>query len=376
MLVFFVTALITAPFTANINLARIVVIYLLLYYTVAVATAVYVKTPRQAMPIVLMIALQFAWFAFFAGTQGIVSWHPTLSNHDGYGSFAVAGVGICYWFAVGAKERKWKLLFYALALHAVLGVVSSYARAAFLSLLVVAGWIWVRSPNKGVTALAGVVGGIAVMVGASLFFDAGFFWAEMASAFSEGNTEGTGGERWKLWMAAIEVWKLHPILGVGGGNFGAFAASYFRPGELAGFDNPNVLYGFNLHSAYFQILSEFGLVGMFAFGWALVDFQRKNALLRRDAARQTWHVGTGGKLDLKFIALALESANIANLLAGVFYASLFMPWFWTIFAANRMLWAVTKPTARRRPLARGRHRAATPGPRFDPAPNGAIERSG
>lgn len=344
-LIFFLTGAITAPFAENLVYSRLVFIYLLLYYTMALATAVYVKTVKQAMPIILMMALQFLWFAIFARERGIVMWHPTLSNHDGFGSFSVIGVGMCYWFGASAKDKRLKWLFYGLALYSVIGVVASYARAAFLSLVALAGWIWVRSPNKGATAAAGVAATIAVLIGASLFFDAGFFWAEMKSSFTEGTTEGTGGERWKLWMAAIEVWKVRPIFGAGGGNFGAFAATYFRPGELPQYENPLVLYGFNLHNSYFQILSEFGTVGVIAVAWLLIDFFKKNNYLRGASARQKWAIETGGKFDLYYIALALESANLAAMLGGLFYASLFMPWFWTIWIANRLLWQVTKDAA-------------------------------
>jgi hypothetical protein len=141
----------------------------------------------------------------------------------------------------------------------------------------------------------------------------------------------------------MEVFTQRPIFGVGGMNFGTFAAEYFHYGEIPEYPNPESLYGMNLHSSYFQILSEFGLVGSIAFIIILVDFQRRNAALRRPDAIEAWRVRTGGKYDLRYLALGLEAANVANLLSGFLYASLFSPWFYVVWAANRMLWAVTRP---------------------------------
>ena len=57
---------------------------------------------------------------------------------------------------------------------------------------------------------------------------------------------------------------------------------------------------------------------------------------------QRWTERTGGRWNLKYLSLALESANLANAMAAMFYASLFSPGFYTIWIANRMLWAVTR----------------------------------
>jgi O-antigen ligase len=342
LLIIVLIAGVTLPFAANKNLAKVSLLFLMNYYALALATAVYIRTARQAMPIVIMLFAQFAWYAVWAGAKGLVPWHPTLANYDGFAGLMVHGAGLCYWFAVAAKGKKTKLFLYALAGYCVLGVVASFARAAFLALIVVVGWVWMRSPRKMLTA-AGIVGaGIVAAIGATVIFEEGFFWNEMMSAFEEGTEEGTGAQRWEVWKVGFKVWMTHPIFGVGAGNFGAFAAGYFRFGELPAFPNPNMLYGFNLHNSYMQILAEFGLVGVLAFGWALWDFQKRNREIRTAAAGARW-AQSNPRWELRYLALGLEAANLGNVLCAAFYATLFMPWFFTIWAANRMLWAVTRP---------------------------------
>ena len=304
-----------------------------------------------------MLVCQFVWWAVFARAGGLVPWHPSLSNYDGFGSLMVMGTGICLWFGAAARSKRLKVLLYALAAYCVMGVVTSFARGAFLSLVALVVVIWVRSPKKFVTAL-GALGGAAVIVGTSaVLFPDGAFWTEIVSSFTEGTTEGTGGVRWSLWGAAFEVFKERPIFGVGAGNFGVFAANFFRYGEIEAFPNPGAFYGLNLHSTYMQILSEFGLVGSIGFIWLLVDFQRRNRALREPRAVERWSAHSGGAFDLRYLALGLEAANVANILGGMFYSSLFYPAFYIIWTANRMLWAVTRPETTSGPPARARHTA-------------------
>lgn len=356
MLVLLLVAIATLPIAENKNIAKMSVLYFLNYYGLALATTMYVRSARVAMPIVLLLFGQFAWFAMFAGMRGLIPWHPTLANYDGFGAVMVQGAGLCFWFGVAARSRKTKLFLFALAGYCVLGVVASFARAAFLCLVALVGWVWIRSPRKALTGASIAVAGVMVIVAASLMFEPGFFWNEIMSAFEEGTETGTGQQRWEVWKIAFRVWIQHPILGVGGGNVGAWAATHFRYGELEAFPNPGVLYGHNPHNVYIQVLSEFGLVGIGALAWALWDFQKRNRDLRRPDAVARW-TQQNGKWDLRYLALGLEAANIANMLNGLFYASLFMPWFYAIWIANRMLWAITRPTFEPPPAMRGRHSA-------------------
>ena len=369
LLLIVLVAAVTLPFAANKNLAKVSLLFLLNYYALALATSVYIRTARQAMPIVIMLFAQFAWYGVFAGAKGLVPWHPTLANYDGFAGLMVHGAGLCYYFAVAARSRRMKIFLYLLAAYCVFGVVASFARAAFLALGVVVFWVWMRSPKKLLTGAGIIAAALIVAIGASLIFEEGFFWNEIMSAFEEGTEAGTGAQRWEVWKVGFKVWMTHPILGVGAGNFGAYAAGHFQYGELEAFPNPNMLYGFNLHNSYMQILSELGLIGVIAFGWALWDFQKRNREIRAADAGARWAQSNPG-WDVKYLALGLEAANLGNVLCAAFYATLFMPWFFTIWAANRMLWAVTRPDSRPAPPPR---RSAARGPQSLPRASGAAQ---
>lgn len=366
---FMLTALLSLPTAPNIGFVRDAMKLLLVYYALIITTADQVRTPRQALPIMMMFVWRFLWWAIWSRGQGLVAWHPTLANYDGYGALMVQGAGICYWAGMAVKKRWQRFALFGVSAFAVIGVVASNARGAFLALIAVAGLAWLRSPRKLVTAVAMILAAGVTVAAATLLFESGAFWDEMMSSFTEGTEEGTGAQRWALWGVAIEVWKQHPIIGVGPGNVGAFASGIFQPGDLTLFPNPTMLYGFNLHNAYMQVLAEFGTVGMLAFLWMHVDFFMKNRALHTPEAAAMWAAGGGAKrFELRYLALGLEAGFLGIMFANALYANLFESWLFTAWAANRMLWGVSreprKSASRRRRPAEAAFPTAPPDTRF------------
>src|SRR5207244_13147217 len=93
--------------------------------------------------------------------------------------------------------------------------------------------------------------------------------------------EGTAEARQFLWSAARNMWKAHPILGVGGGNF-TFLVGQYQPMD---YEKPEYLErdwsGTVTHSAFFQIAAEQGSVGILLFGYIVWAHLRTIRRLRR-----------------------------------------------------------------------------------------------
>jgi O-antigen ligase len=352
LIVVFVFA--TAPFAANPAYVKEPAKALLLYYVFATGTLSFVRTPRQSVPILLLLGIyQFAWWSVLGAKGGGVLWHPSLANFDAFGPLMVIGTTCSLHFGLAARSGATRYVAFAVAAMCTLGLVSSFARGAVLSAAFVLAFMLYRSPNKR-AAMGGVALAAAVVAFAGLFLFADVdrathgkgsdtepsFFAEMATVARDVNA-GTGEDRRILWNAAWRVFLTHPLLGVGADNFGPFAARYFRVGDIAGRygENPGTLYDRKLHSSYFQVLSEFGIVGSLLFVWLLVDFWKRNARLRTPAYRAAWDAATGGRHDLRWWALGLESGMLAFLATGVFYNQLFNPWLYVLLTANAVLYA-------------------------------------
>jgi O-antigen ligase len=353
-------AIVTIPFAPNPIYAFEMARKLTLFYALLVATVSLVRTFHQALPILLLMFLyQFAWWGLHGGTSGLVSWHPLNANSDGFGPVMVMGMGLTYHFATAARSARFRWMAYIVAGICVFDVVASFARGAVLAAALLVGLVWLRSRRKGAATL-GLVGALLIVVVASgRLFPGGTFWTEMESAFTEGTTEGTGADRWDLWSAAVRVWMQRPVFGVGGDNFGPFAATFFGVGEVGGeyAANPHRLYDRQLHSVYFQMLSEFGLVGCGLFLGVLWDFFRRNRALRSTLFKKQWEHISGGQFDIRGISYGLEAGMLAYLATGFFYDQLDVHWVFTLVAVNGLVYSLARPAAHPRTRRLAGHHA-------------------
>jgi hypothetical protein len=332
---------------------------LIAFYVLAVGTMAFVRNVRQAVPIITAAMLgQFLWYLFWGVTRGRVLWHPALFNYDSYGPLMVIGIGMSYFYGFATTNKKAKVLAFLTSIGCIMGLVSSFARGAVLGAALVVCWIFLRSNRKGATLAAGLIGGVVVVIAASLFSGTqgkgrsetgqGFF-AEMATIFENSGTET---DRKVLWALARRVWAENIIFGVGANNFGAYAAENFAAGTTGGGynDNPGKLWGRQLHSTYFQILCEYGTIGSMIFLWVLWDFFKRNAMLRSKPFEQRWWDISGGKLHLPQLARGLETGMVGFLGTALFYNQIFdVHWLYTLVTINGVLWAVSKPLPKPRP---------------------------
>lgn len=341
LLLFIAPAVLTLPFAYNNGYARQSITLFLLFWALTVGTIVVIDTARRAEALLLMYGLAFLWFALWGVGSGLVYWHYALGNYDNFGAFMVMGVGVCVFLCVAApKGSRFRRAMAVSTALCIVGVVLSFARGAFLATVGVAGLVWWRSAHKGKALLWGLVGAAFLALVASIVHP-GKFWAEMQSVFTEGNTSGTGLDRWILWDAGWQVFKEHPLFGVGPRNFGPFASEFFEPGDLMeggyGYSkNPRILYNRSLHNNQIQILAEHGIIGALAYIGILIQFWRQNARLRTEAAQQRWRE-IGGRLRLRAIVLGLEAGMVGYLITSNFYPSLTLHYFYTLVALNMLL---------------------------------------
>jgi putative inorganic carbon (hco3(-)) transporter len=324
--------------------------YLASFYILGLATVRAIETPQQARPLIFMVCVgQFLWWGALGMAAGKVGWHPSLANPDGFGPAMAIGFGPAYFYATAVQNPKRKILGYLAAALCAIGVVSAFARGAVFCLLLVVGYVWLRSPRKGRTfgfiAIAAVAFGIA-----STFIDGksrdasaqSSFMAEMMTSFNE--NDGTGSDRKILWGLAIQVFKAHPVLGAGPEGFGVGAIELFERNELGpvGGDyaaNPHRLWGRALHNIYYQVLSENGLVGAVLFIYMMFVFWKQSRALRNPVATQRWYAA-GGIENVRQIGVGLESALVGFLSTGYFYNQMRDVWLWFFIFTNTFLFYI------------------------------------
>ena len=192
----------------------------------------------------------------------------------------------------------------------LIAIVSSFSRGGFVGLAAIAlYWAWSsRKKSQAIGALA--LAAILVMAVASPEY-----WARIGTIFGEDPT-GTSDQRENYWAAARRMFVASPIWGVGGGNFGVLLPDYAYeiPPELL----PNQ-WGRATHSLYYQLLAEFGLVGVFLISAVLV-------LNVRDL-RQIRALGRKGRCSgsIEQLGNCLQLSWVGFLISGTFISVLSYP---------------------------------------------------
>ena len=156
-------------------------------------------------------------------------------------------------------------------------IVFTFSRGGFIGLAAMALYWAVTSKKK-----SEAIGALALATMLVIAVAPPEYWERIQTITGTEDPTRTREQRENFWAAARRMFVASPIWGVGGGNFGVLLPDYAYeiPPELL----PNQ-WGRATHSLYFQLLAEFGLVGVFLIGAVLVlnvrDLREIRALGRR-----------------------------------------------------------------------------------------------
>ena len=353
---FLLLIVVALPFVDNRGRAFAAFACLYPSYLLYVATISLVDVPRKCLPILFIFLLGFVWYGVQGLSIGLVPWQ-TAMDENGFGALMVLGVAFAFSFARAARVTSWRVLGYSTAALCVGGAVISFARGAFLALVVVAAFIWLLSPRKLTALLAGLAG-VAVLLGViQIRYPGGKFWQEMGTVEEAVDSPETE-ERWVLNKMALGVFQKYPIFGVGPNNFGPVAARTVSADPTrSSYRNPGAIYGRTLHNDYLQVLVEEGVVGFVLYLWMIVDFFRRTRDLRRRSLAARWRSAVRGRLELPMLAIGLEAAMIAYLVTALVYPQLYFHWYYTLVTLAGSLTGVSRRLARADPREASRRPA-------------------
>ncbi|HVP31964.1 MAG TPA: O-antigen ligase family protein [Myxococcota bacterium] len=238
----------------------------------------------------------------------------------------------------------------ALGLLFVMTSVATLSRGGFIALVGVGVYFFIGSRHKardlGLVMLASAV---------FLIFAPPQYVKELKSI--EQTNEGTAEKRQFLWATATNMWKAYPLFGVGGNNFPYHAGDY-QPMEG---DWPEDYYqrsssGTTVHSMFFQLLSEQGLVGVGLVGTMLfVHFRTLRRVRRLVASRKDAPASL--RRHVECYGGALGGAVVGAVAAGGFISTLYYPYIWYFTSMT-----VALEAGARRELASLRALPASAGP--------------
>jgi len=283
---------------------------------------------------------------------GIIRSIPSLSDENDFALLMNMIVPFAFFFGLKAERWKGKLFYFGAFFLFVAGVVVSLSRGGFLGLLCSLAYCFSKTSRKGATLLLGLL----LLAFASIFVPESY-WQEMKTIKTQGAREGTGEARIYYWKNAMKIFAHHPVIGVGPENAPVWITTY-DPSERGMRD-----WGRALHSVYFTLLAEQGIVGTLLFLAMVYHSERNRRNVRRlwqAESRAQRAAGTGGtrySLRLAEIeeayhcSLALTGGLIGYLASGIFLSALYYAWFWTILTYTAILTNVVRDLVG--PVSRG-----------------------
>jgi O-antigen ligase len=208
----------------------------------------------------------------------------------------------------------------------VAAIVVTFSRGGFVALVAVGLYCWIASRHKirGIVAL--ILVALLVVATASDKGRTGQSYYDRLQSMFE-TDQGTAEQRQFLWEVARNMWRAHPILGVGGGNFTFLVGKY----QSTDYEKPEFLErdwsGTATHSAFFEILAEQGSVG--ALLWAYIAWAHFRTIRRlRRQATSASGLPPDVRRDAHLYGGALGGAMIGLCAAGAFLSVAYYPYLW------------------------------------------------
>lgn len=218
---------------------------------------------------------------FLLAMNPIVVMEPTVRHYIVGATFLGDGndfslslcilMGFSVEMALAQTSKFKRMLYWGLMGLLLLAIIASQSRGATLGIAAVFGYMWWRSPRKGVGIVVILLAAFAVLLYApDVYF-------QRMSTLSAPTEDSSAEGRLHAWRAGTKM-ALHNVLGVGAGNFPNNFPKYRAPDAPARW--------MTAHSMYFLILGELGILGLLLLFKLVFGNFRSNVRLRKRLEQQ------------------------------------------------------------------------------------------
>ena len=245
------------------------------------------------IPLSIVAIYTFIHHSTFAFAERPAHWvmQPFFKDHTVYGAVLAMMFPIMLLILSLKRYRKYRLISLMMATVMALGIVFSYGRAAWISLLfafLVSIIYLLRLKLSFVTSVAALL----------LLFTA-VFWSDIINILEKNeqdstsknltehvqsitniSTDASNLERINRWNSAFEMFKRKPILGWGPGTY-AFQYAPFQSSEDLTIISTNAGDMGNAHSEFIGPLAEMGVFGTLTFALIILLFYKTASNLYR-----------------------------------------------------------------------------------------------
>lgn len=233
---------------------------------------------------------------------------------------------LSFFFGLSYRGLK-RLLLWSVTILFVVANVSAVSRGGFVGLVAIALFCWLNTKGKMKSLLV-----LLAAAGIFVMLIPEGYKKEIRSITQESSQTGTGRDRVELWKVAWRVFTHNPFLGVGQGNL------TYRLGDYQ-YDEKEHTYwqrsmsGRAVHSIYFTLLPELGILGTVIYILMLFDIYRRYRLVNKQEVSSSVPEKTRVALcTLNNMTTGLFVGIIGFLASGIFLSVLYYPQFYNFIA--------------------------------------------
>ena len=238
------------------------------------------------IPLTLVAIYTFVHHSLYSFEERPAHWvmQPFFKDHTVYGAVLAMMYPVLLCLLALKRYRKYRLLIVIMLIALSLGIIFSYGRAAWISLVAAFGvsLIYVLRLR---TSFVLSVAGLMIIV-------AGIFWGDIINVLEKNeqdstsenlsehvqsitniSTDASNLERINRWNSAIKMFERKPIFGWGPGTY-AFQYAPFQSSEDLTIISTNAGDMGNAHSEFIGPLAEAGVLGTLTFVLIIIIFYR------------------------------------------------------------------------------------------------------
>jgi probable O-glycosylation ligase (exosortase A-associated) len=239
-------------------------------YLFVLVTASVLHTRKHIDILLWVIVLSVGFYGVKGGIFTILTggqfrvWGPPgksfITDNNSISVALIMIIPLAHYLAMHTERRVVKYGLYALIGLSCFAILGTHSRGAFLAVMVMAGFLWLKSRQKLLLGL---------FVAGLLPFAISFMpenWVQRMETVKTYEEDTSAMGRINSWQTAINITKDRPIVGGGFEFYSKEVFARYAP-------NPEAVH--SAHSIYFQMLGEHGYVGLLLFlavginGWML-----------------------------------------------------------------------------------------------------------
>jgi probable O-glycosylation ligase (exosortase A-associated) len=197
------------------------------------------------------------------------------------------------------RDKRLKLLMLGALLLIVLSVFASQSRGAFLSIIAVSGFLWLKTHSKIIS------GGAILVLLPFIFLSMPQSWHDRMSTIQDYEQDMSAMQRLNAWQYSINAANANPITGAGMQSWSPATFAIWAP-------DPTQYHA--AHSIYFSMLADHGWIGLLMFIGIFVAGFVEAGRIRRDAKAhpdKEWVGYLAGMLQISLVAYGSGGAFLS-----------------------------------------------------------------